>query len=49
MLIPVIIAGGNGSRLWPLSRSHYPKQLLRLNGEYSMLQNTLLRPASRPA
>lgn len=43
MLIPVIIAGGNGSRLWPLSRSHYPKQLLRLNGEYSMLQATLLR------
>ncbi|RJG16040.1 mannose-1-phosphate guanylyltransferase/mannose-6-phosphate isomerase [Alcanivorax profundi] len=43
MLIPVIIAGGNGSRLWPLSRSHYPKQLLRLNGDYSMLQNTLLR------
>ncbi|MCK0155297.1 mannose-1-phosphate guanylyltransferase/mannose-6-phosphate isomerase [Alcanivorax sp. S6407] len=43
MLIPVIIAGGNGSRLWPLSRSHYPKQLLRLNGEYSMLQATLIR------
>ena len=43
MLIPVIIAGGNGSRLWPLSRSHYPKQLLRLDGEHSMLQNTLLR------
>ncbi len=43
MLIPVIIAGGNGSRLWPLSRSHYPKQLLRLNGEYSMLQATVLR------
>lgn len=43
MLIPVIIAGGNGSRLWPLSRSHYPKQLLRLNGEFSMLQATILR------
>ena len=43
MLIPVIIAGGSGSRLWPLSRSHYPKQMLRLNGEYSMLQATLLR------
>ena len=43
MLIPVIIAGGTGSRLWPLSRSHYPKQLLRLNGEFSMLQATILR------
>ncbi len=40
---PVILAGGIGSRLWPLSRELYPKQLLRLVGEKSLLQNTLLR------
>lgn len=40
---PVILAGGSGTRLWPLSRSQYPKQLLKLTDDYSMLQNTLLR------
>lgn len=42
-LLPVILCGGSGSRLWPLSRSQYPKQLLRLTGEYSLLQQTLQR------
>lgn len=43
MLKPVIIAGGSGSRLWPLSRKNLPKQLLALCGKHTMLQNTLLR------
>ncbi|NLS12480.1 mannose-1-phosphate guanylyltransferase/mannose-6-phosphate isomerase [Vibrio sp. SM6] len=43
MLIPVILAGGTGSRLWPLSRELYPKQFLNVNGTHSMLQNTLAR------
>ncbi len=42
-LCPVIPAGGEGSRLWPLSRRNYPKPFLRLFGEYSLLQQTLLR------
>lgn len=40
---PVILCGGSGSRLWPLSRELYPKQLLTLVGEGSLLQNTLGR------
>ncbi|MDR8524432.1 mannose-1-phosphate guanylyltransferase/mannose-6-phosphate isomerase [Shewanella fidelis] len=43
MITPVIMAGGNGSRLWPLSRSLYPKQFLRVTGEQSMLQQTVAR------
>lgn len=43
MLIPVILAGGSGTRLWPLSRKSYPKQFLKLFGEHTMLQQTLLR------
>ena len=42
-LCPVILAGGEGNRLWPLSRRHYPKQLIRLLGRYSLLQETLMR------
>lgn len=42
-LVAVIMAGGVGSRLWPLSREMYPKQFLRLAGEHSLLQTTLLR------
>ena len=42
-LCPVILAGGGGTRLWPLSRAHYPKQFLRLFGKNSMLQETLVR------
>ncbi|HET6464311.1 MAG TPA: mannose-1-phosphate guanylyltransferase/mannose-6-phosphate isomerase [Nitrospiria bacterium] len=40
-LYPVILAGGSGSRFWPLSRELYPKQLLKLIGEETMLQRTL--------
>ncbi len=43
MIIPVILAGGSGTRLWPLSRELYPKQLLNLNHANTLLQNTLLR------
>lgn len=43
MIVPVILAGGSGTRLWPLSRSSYPKQFLRLLNEHSLLQNTILR------
>ena len=43
MIIPVILAGGSGTRLWPLSRELYPKQLIDLYNEKTMLQNTLLR------
>lgn len=40
---PVILAGGTGSRLWPLSRELYPKQLLQLIDDTSLLQTTVLR------
>jgi mannose-1-phosphate guanylyltransferase/mannose-6-phosphate isomerase len=43
MLIPVILSGGSGTRLWPLSRELYPKQLLPLVGKGTMLQETLAR------
>ncbi len=43
MLVPVILAGGTGTRLWPLSRDLYPKQLLNLVGTDTLLQSTVLR------
>ncbi len=43
MIIPVILSGGAGTRLWPLSRAMYPKQLLTLFGENTMLQDTVQR------
>ncbi|MEM7401364.1 MAG: mannose-1-phosphate guanylyltransferase/mannose-6-phosphate isomerase [Pseudomonadota bacterium] len=42
-LIPVILSGGSGSRLWPLSRKLYPKQFIPLKGEKSLYQATLDR------
>ncbi len=43
MIVPVVLSGGSGTRLWPLSRELYPKQLLPLVGEETMLQATLRR------
>jgi len=48
MILPVILSGGSGTRLWPLSREQYPKQLLPLVGEDSMLQATVQRLAGLP-
>jgi len=42
-IIPVILSGGSGTRLWPLSRKQYPKQYLPLTGDNTMLQETILR------
>ncbi|WP_336065967.1 mannose-1-phosphate guanylyltransferase/mannose-6-phosphate isomerase [Nitratireductor rhodophyticola] len=43
MLVPVIMAGGMGTRLWPVSREHYPKQFCALVGDTTMLQQTIGR------
>ena len=43
MLIPVIMAGGSGTGLWPMSRKYLPKQFLPLTSDKTMLQETLLR------
>ena len=48
MLIPVILSGGSGTRLWPLSRELYPKQLLPLVGRHTMLQETVARVSGLP-
>ena len=40
---PVILSGGAGTRLWPLSRASYPKQLLKLSSQRTMLQDTVAR------
>lgn len=42
-ILPVVLAGGVGSRLWPLSRAKYPKQFLKVAGEQTMLQETITR------
>lgn len=47
-MIPVILSGGSGTRLWPLSRAKKPKQFLPLINDKSMLQNTLLRLKGLP-
>ncbi len=44
-ILPVILSGGSGTRLWPLSREAYPKQFLALAGEQTMLQATWQRVA----
>ncbi len=43
MILPIIMAGGSGTRLWPLSRSEHPKQFLTLNGQQTMFQQTITR------
>src|SRR3954467_5442009 len=43
VVVPVILSGGNGTRLWPMSRELRPKQLLPLLGEISLLQETAWR------
>ncbi|HZO03590.1 MAG TPA: sugar phosphate nucleotidyltransferase, partial [Burkholderiales bacterium] len=42
-LVPVVLCGGSGTRLWPLSRLHLPKQFLPLVSERTMLQETVAR------
>lgn len=42
-LFPVIMAGGSGTRFWPLSRHLFPKQLLRIGGEHTLIQQTMRR------
>ena len=44
-ILPVILAGGSGTRLWPLSRKHHPKQYLALDDSITMLQSTITRLA----
>ena len=48
LLQPIVLSGGSGTRLWPLSREKYPKQLLPLIGNDSLLQATLLRVDGTP-
>lgn len=43
MITPIILCGGSGTRLWPLSRELYPKQLLALTGSETLLQQTVIR------
>lgn len=47
-ITPIILAGGSGTRLWPMSRSSRPKQFLPLMGAHSLFQDTLLRLAGDP-
>jgi mannose-1-phosphate guanylyltransferase/mannose-1-phosphate guanylyltransferase/mannose-6-phosphate isomerase len=46
-IVPVLLSGGTGTRLWPLSREAYPKQLLPLIGSETMLQQTMMRAMDR--
>ena len=51
MIVPVILSGGSGTRLWPLSRKLYPKQFLTLVNETTLFQDTIIRlpsPMSSP-
>jgi mannose-1-phosphate guanylyltransferase/mannose-6-phosphate isomerase len=49
MISPVILSGGSGTRLWPVSRTLYPKQLLPMLGQHTMLQETVRRFSGNPA
>lgn len=42
-IVPILLAGGSGTRLWPLSREQFPKQFLKLIGAHSLLQDTAMR------
>lgn len=48
IVYPVILAGGSGTRLWPLSRKNFPKQFLKLNGDLSLIQQTMNRVNQLP-
>ena len=48
LVLPVIMAGGSGTRLWPLSRERFPKQFLALAGQQFMLQSTVARLQGLP-
>ncbi|MBZ0096876.1 MAG: mannose-1-phosphate guanylyltransferase/mannose-6-phosphate isomerase, partial [Sulfuricella sp.] len=48
MLIPVILSGGAGTRLWPVSREAHPKPFMKLADGQSLLQKTFLRAAGLP-
>ena len=43
MIVPVILSGGSGTRLWPLSRRLHPKQFISLVNETTLFQDTILR------
>lgn len=47
-MLPVILAGGSGTRLWPLSRTQFPKQFLPLYSDFSLLQDTVKRLGAVP-
>ena len=42
-IYPIILSGGSGTRLWPESRLSFPKQFLKINSNYTLIQETLLR------
>ena len=48
MLHPVILCGGSGTRLWPLSRDMYPKQFVDLGDDRTLFKDTVRRVASLP-
>jgi mannose-1-phosphate guanylyltransferase / mannose-6-phosphate isomerase len=47
-LLPLILCGGSGTRLWPLSRESYPKQFHRFVGSHTLFEDTVLRAAALP-
>lgn len=47
-LVQVILAGGSGTRLWPVSREQFPKQLIDVIGNQTLLQATMDRSSARP-